>query len=158
MSSERSVELCLKTPDETAQAAGLLAPLLRAGDCVLLDGNLGTGKTHFARALIQKRLEDAGLWEEVPSPTYTLVQIYNDGLTEIWHSDLYRLHSTEELVELGLDVALDTAITLIEWLDRLGELTPKNALQLKFQMNGQGRSLHATWSDTRLNVLMGVNA
>ncbi len=72
MSSERSVELCLKTPDETAQAAGLLAPLLRAGDCVLLDGNLGTGKTHFARALIQKRLEDAGLWEEVPSPTYTL--------------------------------------------------------------------------------------
>ncbi|QMU59312.1 MAG: tRNA (adenosine(37)-N6)-threonylcarbamoyltransferase complex ATPase subunit type 1 TsaE [Boseongicola sp.] len=158
MSSERSVELCLKTPDETAQAAGLLAPLLRAGDCVLLDGNLGTGKTHFARALIQKRLEDAGLWEEVPSPTYTLVQIYNDGLTEIWHSDLYRLHSTEELVELGLDVALDTAITLIEWPDRLGELTPKNALQLKFQMNGQGRSLHATWSDTRLNVLMGVNA
>ncbi len=158
MSSERSVELCLKTPDETAQAAGLLAPLLSAGDCVLLDGNLGTGKTHFARALIQKRLEDAGLWEEVPSPTYTLVQIYNDGLTEIWHSDLYRLHSTEELVELGLDVALDTAITLIEWPDRLGELTPKNALQLKFQMNGQGRSLHATWSDTRLNVLMGVNA
>ena len=158
MPSTSSVELQLDTPEDTAAVAVRLAPALRAGDSVLLDGNLGTGKTHFARALIQKRLADAGLWEEVPSPTFTLVQTYDDGQVEIWHSDLYRLHHSDELIELGLDVALETAVTLIEWPDRLGDLTPSNALHLKFQMNGAGRILTATWSDPRLKILTAIHA
>lgn len=115
-------------PDTTALMARLLAATLRGGDCLLLDGPVGAGKTHFARALIQSRQHPAP--EDVPSPTFTLVQTYLDPTgTEIWHADLYRLTDPTELVELGLDEALESAITLIEWPDRLGA-PPPQALRL----------------------------
>ena len=110
----------------TAGLARALAAVLRPADMLLLDGPVGAGKTHFARALIRARQGDRP--EDVPSPTFTLVQTYADaGGIEIWHADLYRLTDPSELVELGLDGAQETAITLVEWPDRLGA-SPQDAL------------------------------
>ena len=157
MPAQKYLHLKLPGPDDTAAVATRLAPHLRPGDCILLTGTLGTGKTHFARALIQKRLSDSGLWEDVPSPTYTLVQTYDDKKSEIWHADLYRLTDPNEIIELGLDEAFDTAITLIEWPDRLASLTPKGALQITLAMDGDARTLTATWDDPRLSLLGAEN-
>ncbi len=132
---------CLDLPDAdaTARLGERLAGRLRAGDVLLLDGPIGAGKTHLARALIQTRL---GRREDVPSPSFTLVQCY-DATPEIWHADLYRLTHPDEVIELGLEEAFDTAICLVEWPDRLGEATPKKALFLRFSLLpvGEGRRL-----------------
>lgn len=105
----------------TAALARMLAADLRPGQTVLLDGPVGAGKTHFARAFIRARQGEAA--EDVPSPTFTLVQTYDDPQgTEIWHADLYRLTDPSELAELGLDDALADAVCLIEWPDRLERL------------------------------------
>ena len=102
----------------TACLARVLAALLGPGDSVLLDGPVGAGKTHFARALIRARQGDAA--EDVPSPTFTLVQTYEDAAgAELWHADLYRLTDPSELVELGLDEAMRE---LAEISERLAEI------------------------------------
>ena len=112
--------------DTTTALARTLAGMARPGLTILLDGPVGAGKTHFARAFIQARQGDIA--EDVPSPTFTLVQTYDDPMgTEIWHADLYRLTDPSELDELGLDEAAETAIRLIEWPDRL-EMLPDGAL------------------------------
>ncbi|MGI9388900.1 MAG: tRNA (adenosine(37)-N6)-threonylcarbamoyltransferase complex ATPase subunit type 1 TsaE [Boseongicola sp.] len=138
------VELIVPTADDTVACALRLAPNVGAGDCILLEGNLGAGKTHFARALIQAKLADVGVVEDVPSPTYTLVQTYQAGLLEIWHADLYRIGSEDDLVELGLEEAFGKALILIEWPDRLGNVAPADALCLRFDLRESGRVLRAT--------------
>lgn len=121
------------SPEDTAAFARALAPGLRAGDVLLLEGQIGGGKTHFARALIQARLlADGAPVEDVPSPTFTLVQTYDTGQVEIWHADLYRLTHPDEVEELGLVDAFSDAICLVEWPDRLGDLAPDGALVLSF--------------------------
>lgn len=124
-------QITLSSPDETAALAERLAAVLAAGDVILLSGGIGAGKTHFARALIQS-LQD--IPEDVPSPTFTLVQVYDTRAGELWHSDLYRLSHPDEVVELGLLEAFETAICLVEWPDRLGDLTPPGALHLGFAL------------------------
>ncbi|MCA8881048.1 MAG: tRNA (adenosine(37)-N6)-threonylcarbamoyltransferase complex ATPase subunit type 1 TsaE [Rhodobacteraceae bacterium] len=121
-------------PDEAATSAfgESLAPLLRAGDVLALWGEIGAGKSHFARALIKARLRAEGRDEDVPSPTFTLVQTYRAGALEIWHSDLYRLTHPDEALELGLEDAFSTALSLIEWPDRLGADLPPETLHLRF--------------------------
>lgn len=124
----RHAEHALATPEDTAHLAVRLGAHLQPGDCVLLSGGIGAGKSHFARALIQS------LWaepEDVPSPTFTLIQTYDTTKGELWHADLYRLGDVDQIIELGLIEAMQTAITLIEWPDRLAELTPDNALQIE---------------------------
>ena len=98
------------SPEQSTRFAQNLAPLLNPGDTILLRGGLGAGKTHFARGIIQARLAAIGLAEDVPSPTFTLVQTYDIEETEIWHADLYRLSGPDEIFELGLDEAIETAI------------------------------------------------
>ena len=125
-----------------------MAPRLGPGDVVLLGGGVGAGKTHFARCLIQSSLP---VPEDVPSPTYTLVQSYAGPACEIWHADLYRLGDTSEVEELGLLDAFDNAICLVEWPDRLGDLAPSTALTLDFApgLDEETRHLALSWSDPR---------
>lgn len=124
--------LTFSSADETAKFAVRLGEYLAAGDVVLLEGDIGAGKTHFARSLIQSLL---AVPEDVPSPTFTLVQTYDAATTEIWHADLYRLSSPDEVVELGLTDAFEDAICLVEWPDRLAELSPASALTLRFDLS-----------------------
>lgn len=134
----------LQSPDETAQLAQHLGALLAPGDVVLLSGDIGAGKTHFARSLILSLLPEP---EDVPSPTFTLVQTYLSPLAEIWHADLYRLTDADEAEELGLTEAFETAICLVEWPDRLEELAPKTALYLDFKAmaEDEARTLKISW-------------
>ena len=141
---ERQISLTLPNAGATASRAAALGQQLGAGDVILLSGDVGAGKTHFARALILSLLEEP---EDVPSPTFTLVQTYEALSADIWHADLYRLTSTTEIEELGLVDAFETAICLVEWPDRLGDLTPPDALYLHFaQADAEDtRQLTATW-------------
>lgn len=134
----------LATEDDTTRLGRALAALLQKGDSLLLDGPIGAGKSHIARALIRARL---GQDEDVPSPTFTLVQAY-PGEPDIWHADLYRLTHPDEVIELGLEDAFSTAICLIEWPDRLGSLLPHNPLRLKLETLGEGRRA-TLWSGNR---------
>ena len=116
--------------DETATAAlaARIAAAAAPGDIVALKGDLGTGKTAFARAFIRA----CGNQDEVPSPTFTLVQVYDAGPTAIWHFDLYRIRVPEEAWELGIEDAFIAGISLIEWPERLGPLLPDRRLELSF--------------------------
>ncbi len=128
--------LFLPNQDATAALARRVAPILRAGDTILLEGEIGAGKTAFARALIRARTNRD---EDVPSPTFTLVQTYDAPGAEIWHCDLYRLTGPDEILELGLDAAFDEGICLVEWPDRLGAALPAGALRLSFSGEDEGR-------------------
>jgi len=124
----------LETAEDAAALAVAFSAHLKGGDCLLLSGPVGAGKTHFARSIIQAMMARDGLVEDVPSPTFTLVQVYESSVGEVWHTDLYRLTHVDELTELGLDDAFDTAITLVEWPDRLGAARPPRHLDLTFSM------------------------
>lgn len=119
----------LADEDQTAALGRALAGLLAPGDVVLLDGPVGAGKSHLARALIRARL---GAGVDVPSPSFTLVLTYHDPVMggELWHCDLYRLGDAGEIAELGLDDAMDHAISLIEWPDRM-DPPPATALHIR---------------------------
>lgn len=147
MSRPFDTEIHLPTQADTTLLGQRIAALLRPGDVLLLKGPIGAGKTHLARAIIQARLAKAGLHENVPSPTYTLVQVYSDGQAEIWHADLYRLTDSGEIVELGLEDAFNDAICLIEWPDRLGGAVPANALWLELATEGDARRISLTSDD-----------
>lgn len=138
--------LCLPLPDAdaTTRLGAWFAGRVGPGDVLLLSGPIGAGKTHFARALIQARLALAGRTEDVPSPTFTLVQVYEADGAEIWHADLYRLTHPDEATELGLDEAFDTALCLVEWPERLGDLAPQEALWMRFAATAGGLSRSVT--------------
>ena len=118
----------IELPDEgaTAALAARVAARARPGDVIALKGELGAGKTSFARAFIRAR----GGREAVPSPTFTLVQVYEPGETAVWHFDAYRLRDPEEAWELGIEDAFRDGISLIEWPERLGPLVPSRRLEI----------------------------
>jgi tRNA threonylcarbamoyladenosine biosynthesis protein TsaE len=117
-----------QTPEETVAFARKIAFQLRPQDVVLLKGELGAGKSTFARALIQTL---CGKETEVPSPTFTLVQTYETPSFTLWHFDLYRLKHETEAHELGIEEAYESGVSLIEWPERLGPLLPKNCLEIE---------------------------
>ena len=118
----------LDLPDEAATdaLAAALARLARATDVFALSGELGTGKTTFARAFIDAR----GGGEEVPSPTFTLVQVYEVAEATVYHFDLFRLADPTDAFELGIEDAFAEAISLVEWPERLGPLLPAERLDV----------------------------
>lgn len=139
--------------EATARLAGRLAPTVRIGDCLALWGDLGVGKTSFARAL----LAALGVTEEVPSPTFALVQHYETARLAIAHFDLYRLDRPDEVAELGFDDALDEGLVLVEWPDRLGPALPGDRLDLCFTLEAGRRAValrpHGSWPG-RLNEVL----
>lgn len=114
--------------DETEALAAEIADSVDAPRIILLEATLGMGKSSFARAFIRHLCGAPDM--EVPSPTFTLVQSYDSAKGEIWHFDLYRLEDPEEIWELGWEDALADHICLIEWPDRLGPYTPRNAMRI----------------------------
>lgn len=124
--------------DETAteQLGATLAARLKPGDVVGLKGGLGAGKTTLARAILRAASGDPMLI--VPSPTFTLVEVYETGRGTYWHFDLYRLEKPEQVFELGWEDARADGIVLLEWPERLGPLLPRH-LSVTLEIVGDGR-------------------
>lgn len=127
----------IELEDEAATRAlgAQLASYLRAGDVVLLRGDLGAGKTSLARGALEA-LADA---EEVPSPTYTLVQTYTAKSFDVWHFDLYRLEDPADVWELGIEEAVEEGVSLIEWPERIESLLTGNELNIAIEFADHGR-------------------
>jgi len=125
-------------PNEQATEAlgATLAARLKPGDVVGLKGDLGAGKTTLARAIIRAAAADPDLI--VPSPTFTLVEVYDTPRGSYWHFDLYRLDDPQQVYELGWEEALADGVVLLEWPERLGPLLPQH-LSVILEIEGDGR-------------------
>jgi len=133
--------IVLADADATARLGAALAGSLRPGEAVCLFGPLGAGKSTLARALIRALTTPE---EEVPSPTFTLVQFYEGPTFPIAHFDLYRLARPEEAYEIGLDEALEDGAVLIEWPERLEGALPPDRLDIELAVDGEARTARLT--------------
>lgn len=138
----------LATAEDTQKFAAKLAKLCVAGDVILLYGEVGAGKTTFARGFIQ---EFVGANEEIVSPTFTLVQQYGS----IYHCDFYRLKHASELTELGLDEAFESGITLIEWAELIENKLP-DALRITLAIDGLVRKIKIMGTEKWQNRLKNL--
>jgi tRNA threonylcarbamoyladenosine biosynthesis protein TsaE len=130
-------QLRLSDISETERLARRISKAAAPGDAIFLTGDLGSGKTTFARAFIRGRAVRFGIEiGDVPSPTFTLVQLYEMPYGNIWHFDLYRLEHPRDAIELGIEDASRDGICLIEWPDRLPPLTFAARLDLTFEFGG----------------------
>lgn len=129
----------LSLPDEAAteRLGAALAGRLRSRDVVALVGSLGAGKTTLARAILRAASGEPTL--VVPSPTFTLVEVYDTPKGAFWHFDLYRLEEPEQVFELGWEEARTDGVALIEWAERLGPLLPRERLTVTLSTEGEGR-------------------
>ncbi len=146
-------DIFLRDMAATEALARQIAGGLRAGDSVALEGDLGAGKTALARAVLQA----LGVTEDVPSPTFTLVQRYETPGLVVNHFDLYRIKSESELDELGFDDALAEGAALIEWPERAAGRIPDDALHIHLVITGDG-ARHATLSGPPrwMEILVGA--
>ncbi len=128
------MDVVLELPDldATIRLGAALARHLRVADVVALHGDLGAGKTELARAVIRAAAGDAELI--VPSPTFTLVEVYETPRGSIWHFDLYRIETPEQVWELGFEEALADGISLVEWPERMAPLLPTGRLHLALEI------------------------
>ena len=159
---KRAWSLSFHTLAQTERLADDIAGIVRPGDIIALSGDLGAGKSTFARALIRRLADDRNL--DAPSPTFTLMQSYETPRGRVLHADLYRLRGPGELVELGFSEAMDDAIALIEWPDRGGNaFDPVSRLDIVFELqpDGTDEDRHVTlipganWAD-RLGLTLGA--
>ena len=151
--SPETIGFDLSDEAATARLARSLAALACKGDVMALFGDLGSGKTAFARAFVNAlpRLEltsgssaPLSAPEQVPSPTFTLLQAYERAPATVWHFDLYRLERPDEVYELGFEEALVEGIVLIEWPQRLGPLLPAERLELRFDFAERNEARRVT--------------
>ena len=155
MSDDPPTPLVLDSPLASARLGAAIARLLRPGDAACLWGPLGAGKSTLARGLVRALTTPD---EEVPSPTFTLVQTYDGPAFPIAHFDLYRLKSAAEAYELGLEEALAQGAAVVEWPERLGGDLPRDRLDVRLEIvadggadpSGEGRRLarfsgHGAW-------------
>ena len=127
----------LSSEKETIKFGKALTKISQKGDVFALFGTLGMGKSVIARAFIQE-LTNA---KEVPSPTFTLLQSYEYEKFEIYHFDLYRIKSPEEIFEIGLEEALYDGVCLIEWPEMMGGYLPRDIFKIEISPKGEGREL-----------------
>ncbi|MFN7039085.1 MAG: tRNA (adenosine(37)-N6)-threonylcarbamoyltransferase complex ATPase subunit type 1 TsaE [Alphaproteobacteria bacterium] len=123
----------LNKKQDTEALAKKIAKSTRMGDVILLKGDLGVGKTFFAKNFIKYFFPNQDV--TVNSPTFNLVQTYTTNLFTIWHFDLYRLKTVEEIFELGVEQAFDEAVSIIEWPELIQTILPKNVLEIEFSFN-----------------------
>jgi tRNA threonylcarbamoyladenosine biosynthesis protein TsaE len=145
--------MILEDEAATARLGAAIAQRLRAGESVCLSGPLGAGKSTLARALI-RALTRAD--EDVPSPTFTLVQFYEGLDLKIAHFDLYRLTSPDEAYEIGLDEALDDGAAVIEWPERLDGRLPADRLDVEIGLKVAGREARLTAYGSWVGRLKGI--
>ena len=122
------IEFISHSEKQTAALGARIALCANAGDIFALFGTLGMGKSVFARAFI-KKISDA---DDVPSPTFTLLQVYESSRFDIYHYDMYRIKSPEEVFELGIEDAFHYGVSIIEWPEKMGTYLPKYAISIKF--------------------------
>lgn len=128
---------------ETKALGEKLASRLKAGDVVVLEGELGAGKSELARGIAR----GLGVTETVTSPSFTILNVYESGRCPLYHFDWYRLESEEELYELGMDEYLGgDGIAVIEWAERCPEAVPENVIRIRLEVTG-GESRRITVSD-----------
>jgi tRNA threonylcarbamoyladenosine biosynthesis protein TsaE len=132
---DATLKIELATPEATERLGGRIARLLKTGDAVLLRGELGAGKSTLARGLVRALTSPD---EDVPSPTFTLVQAYEGPGFSIAHLDLYRLSGPDEVYELGFDEALEEGAVLVEWPQRLGARLPPDRLDIQLSLRETG--------------------
>ncbi|QHI95110.1 tRNA (adenosine(37)-N6)-threonylcarbamoyltransferase complex ATPase subunit type 1 TsaE [Aristophania vespae] len=145
--------LTLSSPQKTVSLAAQLAARIEPGDCLALTGELGAGKSTFARGFLRVLSEDPAL--DVPSPSFSLVQPYDTVKGPVFHYDLWRLSGPDELYELAWDDACE-AIMIVEWPQRAEELLPINALHLTFsygEAENERKVLLEGWPEERLTGL-----
>lgn len=133
--------LALSREAETSRLGAAIARKLRPGDAVCLTGPLGAGKSTLARALVRALTTPD---EDVPSPTFTLVQFYEGERLKIAHFDLYRLSDPDEAYEIGLDEALEDGAAIIEWPERLEGRLPPDRLDIEISIDGDMRRARLT--------------
>jgi tRNA threonylcarbamoyladenosine biosynthesis protein TsaE len=135
----------------TARLGAAIARALQAGESVCLSGPLGAGKSTLARALVRTLTVPN---EDVPSPTFTLVQFYEGPRLKVAHFDLYRLTNADEVYEIGLDEALEDGAAVIEWPERLDGRLPADRLDVEIALEGAGREArltpHGSWKGRRI--------
>lgn len=140
--------LALADDAATGRLGAAVARSLRAGEAVCLTGPLGAGKSTLARALVRALTTPD---EDVPSPTFTLVQFYEGPHLKVAHFDLYRLSDPDEAYEIGLDEALEDGAAVIEWPERLEGRLPADRLDIEIAMDGEARraslSRHGAWKE-----------
>ena len=131
--------ICLTsiTEEETKKIAAELAKRVKPGDVIALYGTLGVGKTAFCRGFVQSLLPET----EVPSPTFTLLQVYDTPKFPVYHFDMYRLKSPEEAYEIGIEDAFAEGVSLIEWPEKIGKLLPKKHITVTIEQNDKGRMI-----------------
>lgn len=144
------MEVSLDKETATEALGTKIARALRVGDAVLLSGPLGAGKTVLARAILRA----LGVTGRVPSPTFTLVQSYETTNLFVRHFDLYRIESESDLIELGLEDALDDGAVIVEWPEHgFGQL-PDSALKIEISpLKNETRSAHLTGSNRWNGIL-----
>ena len=128
-----ALEIMLPDMAATEKLGNIIASGLRAGDTVALKGDLGAGKTTLARAI----LRGLGVSEDVPSPSFTLVQEYETPKLTVRHYDFYRIENAREIDELGIDDALDDGAVLIEWPERAEDRIARDALRVSLSAAGE---------------------
>lgn len=122
------MKINIENQNQTEACAQQIAQIARAGDVIALHGTLGMGKSVFCRAFIRALTTPD---EEVPSPTFTLVQIYDTDAAELYHFDMYRLETPDDCLELGIEEAFSDGISLIEWPSKIGTYLPWNCLNIE---------------------------
>ncbi|MBP3545559.1 MAG: tRNA (adenosine(37)-N6)-threonylcarbamoyltransferase complex ATPase subunit type 1 TsaE [Alphaproteobacteria bacterium] len=142
------MEFICNTEEDTIKLGQKLSSIAQKGDVFALFGTLGMGKSVLSRAFV-KNLTSA---DEVPSPTFTLVQIYEAEYFDIYHFDLYRLKSPEEIFEIGMEEALYDGVCLIEWPEKMQGYLPKNIFKLEIIPYGQGRKIKIETPDVDKNL------
>lgn len=135
-----TLEFNLPTEQDTIAIGKKLAHLARKGDVFALYGTLGMGKSVLARAFVQELCGNG----EVPSPTFTLLQTYEAPDFDIYHFDLYRLKSPDEIFEIGVEDALYSGVSLIEWPDKMSPYLPRDIFKLEIVPQSNGRKLIIT--------------
>ncbi len=157
MSGSLTRKFVLHGEAETRALGAAVSDAVEVGDVICLSGELGSGKTTFARGLIGALLDKSDQEDTVVSPTFTLVQSYEVHNLTVYHFDLYRVQHETELVELGFDEAVDSGLVIVEWPERLGGWLPEERLAVELTGAGEQRRAgitgHGAWA-SRLGIML----